>query len=199
METIVTSPGLTLSINNGKVNVYTNSSASSSNLIIEGANGYQLQLIYQNVQTTTPITSNYYPVQIPSNMPALVSIDPSSRVIVVNANAIQQQQAQYINQKVTLNQPLNVTITQLQITPMKIQLPKTNTNGLIQVGAYYLFAAFGIYLINRNLEITNRLWYGSLLLSLFGIVIAAITFNVAYVFASAFMFLVSFILRQIQK
>lgn len=199
VETIVTSPGLTLSINNGKVNVYTNSSASSSNLVIEGANGYQLQLIYQNVQTTTPITSNYYSVQIPSNMPALVSIDPSSRVIVVNANAIQQQQAQYISQKVTLNQPLNVTITQLQITPMKIQLPKTNTNDVIQVGAYYLFAAFGIYLISRNLEITNTIWYGSLLLSLFGIVIAAITFNVAYVISSVFMFVASFGLRQLGK
>ncbi|MEM3503733.1 MAG: hypothetical protein QW134_05875, partial [Nitrososphaeria archaeon] len=199
VETIVTSPGLTLSINNGKVNVYTNSSASSSNLVIEGANGYQLQLIYQNVQTTTPITSNYYSVQIPSNMPALVSIDPSSRVIVVNANAIQQQQAQYISQKVTLNQPLNVTITQLQITPMKIQLPKTNTNDVIQVGAYYLFAAFGIYLISRNLEITNTIWYGSLLLSLFGIVIAAITFNVAYVISSVFMFVASFGLKQLGK
>ncbi|MCW1302690.1 MAG: hypothetical protein QXX36_03625, partial [Candidatus Rehaiarchaeum fermentans] len=156
VETIVTSPGLTVMVNNGKVNVYTNSSASSSNLVIEGANGYQLQLIYQNVQTNTPITSNYYPVQIPSNMPALVSIDPSSRVIVVNANAIQQQQAQYISQKVTLNQPLNVTITALQITPLKVQLPQImNTNQIVQITTYYAYAAFGIYLINRNLEITN--------------------------------------------
>ncbi|MEM4115636.1 MAG: hypothetical protein QXP59_06505 [Saccharolobus sp.] len=200
VETIVTSPGLTVMVNNGKVNVYTNSSASSSNLVIEGANGYQLQLIYQNVQTNTPITSNYYPVQIPSNMPALVSIDPSSRVIVVNANAIQQQQAQYISQKVTLNQPLNVTITALQITPLKVQLPQImNTNQIVQITTYYAYAAFGIYLINRNLEITNTLWYGSMLLSLLGFIVAIIVSNPALITGSIFLLVASFGLRYFGK
>ncbi|MEM0252808.1 MAG: hypothetical protein QW046_04115 [Candidatus Micrarchaeaceae archaeon] len=199
VETVVTSPGLTLSINNGKVNVYTNSSASSSNLIIEGANGYELQLIYQNVQTTTPITSNYYSVQIPSNMPALVSVDPSSRIIIINANAIQQQQAQYINQKITLNQPLNVTIAQLQITPIKVQLPTVSTNQIVQIVTNYAYAAFGIYLINRNLEITNTLWYGSMLLSLLGFIVAIVISDKALTAMSLLLLVVSFGLRYIGK
>ncbi|MCW1302669.1 MAG: hypothetical protein QXX36_03515, partial [Candidatus Rehaiarchaeum fermentans] len=136
---------------------------------------------------------------IPSNMPTLVSVDPSSRVIIVNANAIQQQQAQYINQKVTLNQPLNVTIAQLQITPLKTQLPTISTNQIVQITTNYAYAAFGIYLINRNLEITNTLWYGSMILSLLGFIVAIIISNTALIATSLFLLVVSFGLRYIGK
>ncbi|WDS52893.1 hypothetical protein [Sulfolobus tengchongensis spindle-shaped virus 4] len=199
VETIVTSPGLTLTINSGKVSVYTNSSATSSNLVIVGGNGYQLQLVYQNVQTNTPVTSNYYPVQIPSDIPALISIDPSSRTIIINANAIQQQQAQYVNQQVNLSKPLNVTLTTLQVTPLKVQLPKISTNQLVQVTTYYAYAAFGIYLVNRNLEITGTLWYGSLLLSFLGFFLAIVLADPALVMASIFMFVGSYALKFVNK
>ena len=178
---LVTQPGLTIYLNNG--NVYTKITNSSSTLTIVGANGYAIQLSYGYVQQNTIISSNVYSVNLPSSVPILVSIDPTTRIITINANS-QQNTPVYYKKTVSLStNTSNITIA----TPGQFKLSfNVNVPQLFDVADYYIGGALFIYFVNRNYEITKTMWYGAMIWS-FTILIMSVAFGLYFLLVGAFL------------
>ncbi|AON96536.1 archaeal transmembrane protein [Acidianus two-tailed phage variant 1] len=161
---VVSQPGLEIVGSNGNVYSTIVQNTSAPNLVLVGFQGYSITLVYTNVQQNLVVTTNNFPVNLPSDMPLLVAIDQASRSITITVG---QTQTQSIFMKTI---PVNTT------TPA-VSLPIPNYPGNIIVDpeseltviSYYIIGAVAIV----SMAYGTKIWIG---VFIFAISLTVLTF-----------------------